>query len=276
MIELMTKDNKIQILIERLNFPEGPAVDSVGNIWFVEQQGGDLVRFSVENKITRYPTNGSPNGIAIDTYDHVWFCDSQNNCISVFEPKRESTRIVCDNVNGTPLDKPNDLAFDDSGNLIFTCPGNSRYEPTGYVCALVKGKAKKIAEHKYFPNGLAFTAAGKELIIAETYKHRLWKGKWNSTSATWLDVAPWVEVGGPIGPDGMAFDENNNLYVAVFGQQRIKVISPQGIIIEEILLPGRNPTNCAFLRNGGLIVTEAERGELLWVDNKIKGISLCR
>lgn len=264
------EENRIQILIEGLNFPEGPAVDSMGNIWFVEQQGGDIVRFSVKNKIKRYPTDGSPNGIAIDMYDNVWFCDSKNNCISVFEPKRENIRIVCGSVNGKPFDKPNDLAFDDAGNLLFTCPGNSRYEPTGYVCAFANGKAKKIAEQKYFPNGLAFTADGKELIIAETYKHRLWKGKWDSTSATWLEAAPWVEVGGPIGPDGMAFDRNHNLYVAVFGQQRIKVISPQGVIIEEVLLPGKNPTNCAFLKNGGLIVTEAERGELLWIDNKIK------
>lgn len=270
------KESKIKVLIEGLDFPEGPAVDSFGNIWLVEQQGGNIIRFSVDNKITRYPTNGSPNGIAIDAHDYIWFCDSKNNCISVLEPKKKSIKVVCDEVNGKPLDKPNDLAFDDSGNLLFTCPGNSRHEPTGYVCALVKGEVKKITEGKYFPNGLAFTADGKELVIAETYKYRLWKGKWDSSSATWYEAAPWVEVGGPIGPDGMAFDENHNLHVAIFGQQKIKVISPQGIIIEEVFLPGKNPTNCAFLVKGGLIVTEAERGELLWIDNSIKGIPLYR
>ena len=35
-----------------------------------------------------------------------------------------------------PLFKPNDLAFDAVGNLIFTCPDDSRTEPTGYVAIL--------------------------------------------------------------------------------------------------------------------------------------------
>jgi sugar lactone lactonase YvrE len=39
-------------------------------------------------------------------------------------------------VEGRPLNEPNDLAFDRRGNLIFTCPGNSRQEPTGDVCCL--------------------------------------------------------------------------------------------------------------------------------------------
>ena len=38
------------------------------------------------------------------------------------------------------------------------------------------------------------------------------------------------------------------------------------------ILPGKNPTSCFFLMNGGLIVTEAERGELLWIYNKTTGL----
>jgi len=267
----MNKKHKIQILIEELNFPEGPAVDSKGNIWFVEQKAGNIVCLSKQNILKRYSTNGSPNGIAIDKNDNIWYCDSGNNCISVYYPDTAHFEVKCSHAEGKPLDKPNDLTFDKNGNVLFTCPGNSRYEPTGYLCVMTDEQVKVVTRQKYFPNGLAFTSDGKELIIAETYKHRLWKGKWDPNSLEWFNEAPWVEVGGPIGPDGMAFDQNNNLHVAVFGQQRLKVISPDGVIIEEIFLPGKNPTNCAFLPEGGLIVTEAERGELLWIDNKVKG-----
>ena len=47
--------------------------------------------------------------------------------------------------------------------------------------------------------------------------------------------------------------------------QKIKEVNNEGTVIMEITLPGANPTNCAFDFQGELrlIVTEAERGELL-------------
>ena len=262
--------------MQGLVFPEGPAVDSKGNIWFVELKGGNLGCLSPDQTFKRFPVaNGSPNGIAIDRRDHIWFCDSTNNCVSRLNPETLKIDTVCSGINGQPLHQPCDLAFDRQGTLVFTCHNNSRQEPTGYVCAWSPDDGiKKISDGKFFPNGLVFTSDGKELIIAETYKYRLWKGKWDAKSKTWYDEHPWVEAGGPIGPDGMAFSKDGDLYVAVYGRKTIKVISPQGIIIDEIELPGQNPTNCAFLPDGGLIVTEAERGELLKIDNRKKGMNL--
>ncbi|WP_080903529.1 SMP-30/gluconolactonase/LRE family protein [Parabacteroides sp. Marseille-P3160] len=263
-----------KVLLNGLDFPEGPAIDSQGTIWLVELKGGNLLCFTSEQEIKRYPVNGGPNGIAIDRMDNIWFCDSKNNCISRFDQQTKNIEVVCSTVEEEPLNQPNDLAFDLSGNLLFTCPGNSRQEPTGYACVLSKGIVRKITEQKFFPNGLAFTPDGKELVVAETYRHRIWKGKWDAVSCRWTEEAPWVEVGGPVGPDGMAFDSDGNLYVAVFGKQAVKVVSPEGQIIEEIPLPGKNPTNCAFLPTGGLLVTETERGELVWIENGVKGCPL--
>lgn len=265
---------KIKILADKLNFPEGPAVDSLGNIWFVEVKGGNLTCLNTKQELRRYSTKGAPNGIAIDNKDNIWFCDSKNNCISVFNPTSEKIKVVCTEVDGKPLNQPNDLAFDEKGNLLFTCPGNSRQVPDGYICVYSRGEVKKISEHKYFPNGLAFTKDGKKLIFAETYKYRLWKGEWDATTCSLSKESPWLEVGGPIGPDGMAFGEDGKLYVAVFGQSAIKIVSSKAVLDGQISLLGKNPTNCAFLPKGGLLVTETERGELLFVDNQIKGIPL--
>lgn len=264
----------IKTILKGLDFPEGPAVDSQGNLWLVELKGGNLVCLKTGGEVKHYPVNGGPNGIAIDCRDHIWFCDSKNNCISRFNRQTEKIETIYTEVEGVPLDQPNDLAFDRAGNLLFTCPGNSRQVPTGYACVFSKGKGKKITGGKSFPNGLAFTPGGSELVMAETYRYRLWKGTWEADACNWTEEAPWVEVGGPVGPDGMAFDAEGNLYVAVFGKQAVKVVSPEGKIIEEIPLPGKNPTNCAFHPEGGLLVTETERGELLWIENGIKGCPL--
>ncbi len=82
-----------------------------------------------------------------------------------FETATARVHSVVGSVDGHDLDAPNDLAFDAAGNLLFTCPGNSRQQPTGYVCCLsATGNVRVIAAELLFPNGLAFTAGRHSLV----------------------------------------------------------------------------------------------------------------
>lgn len=258
----------IEVIADGLKFPEGPAFGPDGSLWAVELQGAYLVRYK-NGKLNRYHVGGKPNGIAIDQPGMIWFCDSGENAVRRFDPHTEKTDVMVSHIDGVELSQPNDLAFDNDGNLLFTCPGNSRTEPTGYVCVWKPDHpVKKIIDGKYFPNGLAFTNNGKDLVFAETYSHQLWKGQWDTRNCEWLNGRVWCKVGGPDGPggpDGMAFDDNGNLYVAVYGTAEIRVVDPSGEVTDKITLEGLNPTNCAFdpFNRNELIVTEAERGELL-------------
>ena len=248
-----------------LRFPEGPAFGSDGSLWVVELGGGSLVQIK-NGSIKKYDVGGKPNGIAFDYCGKLWFCDAGLNQIRCFDSETEQTTVMVSEVNNHALDGPNDLAFDTSGNLIFTCPGNSRNAATGYICVRTpNGEVKKIAEQLYFPNGLAFSPITGELIIAETYRQRLWKGDWNSEKCEWTNASVFATTNGPTGPDGMAFDGHGNLYVAVYGTGKVNVYNREGMLSNEIILPGNNPTNCAFdlTTKLGLVVTEAERGELL-------------
>jgi gluconolactonase len=270
---------KIDTLISDLQFPEGPAFAPDGSLWLVELKGGSLIHYK-EGIIRRIEVGGAPNGIAIDSEGRIWFCDSALNAIRCYIPKMQKVKTIVSHVGREILNKPNDLAFDRAGNLVFTCPGESRKEPTGVVCVLSKeGRVKKIATGKYFPNGLAFTDNGKKLIIAETYKHRLWTGDWDSEKAAWSMEKLFCDIGGPNGPggpDGMAFDEEGNLYVAVYGTGSLRMTDKDGMFIKEFKLPGANPTNCAFDPSGilGLVVTEAATGRLLSMKLNKKGITL--
>ena len=82
----------------------------------------------------------------------------------------------------------------------------------------------------------------------------------------WSNPRIFAETGGNIGPDGMAFGDDGNLYVAVFGGGAVKIVSPEGKIAGEIKLEGQNPSNCAFIPGGGLLITETEKSQLLLVD----------
>ncbi len=253
-----------QLLAEGLDFPEGPAFDRRGRLWFVELKAGRLA-FLENGKITRVPVGGEPNGIAIDARDRIVFCDAGNRAIRRYDPATGETTVLADQVDGEPLFKPNDLAFDAAGNLVFTCPGDSRAEPTGYVCVLTPaGSTRRVVSGFYFPNGLAFSADGNHLVVAETRRQRIWRGRWDAERALWLAPRPWASVGGTIGPDGMAFGADGRLYVAIYSGGAVKIVAPDGEVEESIPIPGANPTNCAFDPAGsrGLVVSEAEQGRL--------------
>lgn len=252
-----------RLLAEGLRFPEGPAFDSSGALWCVEMQGGCLVRWR-GGAIERFETRGAPNGLAISGDGSVWFCASQQGSIRRWDGVSCST--MCNAVDGEPLSQPNDLCFDHTGNLLFTCPGYSRTQPVGYVCCLSPdGSVRKIADGMYFPNGLAVLDGGSTLVIAETYSHRLWKGCWDSQSCSWSSAEPWCVAGGPVGPDGLALGPDGLLYVAVYGQRAVRVVESDGSVVGSIQTPGANPTNLAFDPSGrsGLVLTEAEQG-CLW------------
>ena len=267
---------KVELLAEGLDFPEGPAFAPHGELWCVEVMGGNLVRWS-ERGLERFATGGAPNGLAFDRHGLAWFCDAAQCAIRTFNPTTRQYQTVADSIDGQPLFKPNDLAFDARGNLLFTCPGDSRYEPTGYVCCLsTSGELTKIADQLYFPNGLAVVDEGCGLVVAETFQRRLWKGLWDAGARNWIEPQPFADVSAVPGPDGMALGADGLLYVAVFRSGQLKAFSAAGELVKAFDLPGKNPTNAAFdpTNQLGMVVTEAEKGLLLSLPEVGPGVNL--
>ena len=271
------RDRAARVLARGLSFPEGPLFDAEGHLWCVEMKGGGLARLDRTGQLTRFATGGAPNGLALDTTGGIWFCDSEQNEIRRLDPATGACESIVGSVNGHNLDKPNDLAFDAAGNLVFTCPGNSREAPTGYVCCLAPaGDCTVIADGLYFPNGLAFAGDGA-LIVAETRKQRLWRGDWDALQRHWIAPAVLCATGGaPIGPDGLAIDITGRLHAAIYGASMVEVFGADGARLGALTTPGANPSNCAFDPTGalGLVVTETERGELLSFSADMAGLPL--
>lgn len=258
---------EISILADNLKFPEGPVVTPDGHIYFVELLGGVITEYHRETQtLTKYSVGGAPNGLlAIDNQTLV-FCDSKHNAIRSLDLKTGKTTTLVNQIDNVPLRAPNDLIRDSDGNILFTCPGGSQNEPIGYMCVLNKdNQVSVIAENLYFPNGLLLVNDEKNIIINETWQHRLLIGDWNKKTLKIESIKPFYTIGGIAEPDGLALSKDNFVYAAVYNTGMVWVFDIVGQLLKQIKLPANCPTNLCFDDNGnlGLLVTEAEKGLLL-------------
>ena len=274
----MPKNKTYEILLSDLKFPEAPFFDPEGNLWFVEIKGGTLSKWNGKD-LQRYPVGGTPNGAVIDQSGMIWFCDSERGEIRRFNPIDETFVTLCDSTSSGPLSRPNDLIFDSYGNLLFSDHADGRTEPLSTICVLPKGakQAQVIQNRLFFTNGLAFRADGRTLLFAETYKQQLWISDWDSKNLVLKNVKVFSKAGeGPWGPDGIAFDEKENLYVAIFNEGLINIYDKNGSLLNHLKCSGKRPTSCCFDFHGryGLVITEAAKGEISCFYNQKNGLKL--
>lgn len=257
----------VSILAQGLKFPEGPVVTNQGRIFCVELLGGAITEYlRDEKKLKRYEVGGAPNGMVVLDDDTLVFCDAKNNSIRSLDLRSGDTKTLAKTVDGKPLNAPNDLIIDRDGNILFTCPGGSQKNPVGYMCVLTpKGDVKVIAKDMYFPNGLLLINDEKNIIINETWQHRLVIGDWDKDALEIKNMKPFYDIGGVAEPDGLTLSKDNLIYAAVYNTGMVWVFDTSGQLKDQIKLPGNCPTNLYFdyFGNLGLIVTEAEKGLLL-------------
>ena len=253
-------------VVDGLEFPEGPAWDGKGTLYFSDCYGKAVYQVTPEGAsvflagTTEPLTFQKTNGLAVGPDGGLYACEFEQGAILRISPEKK-VEVYAAGYQGKKFNRPNDLAFDAHGNLYFTDPHKySRDNPDGVVYQIDKEKREvvPVAEGLGFPNGIIFSPDGKQLYIAESAFHRVLR----------FDVLPdgkldnktvFAEMPGG-DPDGMNFDSEGNLYVAHFGGSAIHVFSSDGSTKRIIRAPGSKPSNVEFagedLRT--LYVTENE------------------
>jgi gluconolactonase len=266
--------------------PEGPAYDGQGNLAvsncasdFVTQfnsegQSKILWRASADEKEFSFKKT---NGMTYFEDGSLFICDFHRNAVIRIAPdgKQEMYAEACD---GVPLRGPNDLAFDPHGHLYFTDPPGSNAEQLIGCVYRVERDTKKVirvADGMAFPNGLAFSADGRRLYVAESYLYRVLSFD-VSEDGSLSNRAVFCQLPDGFIPDGMNFDVAGNLWVAVVGPGKVAVIAPDGTLIETIQLPGTDATNLEFgdLDLKSLYVTLADTGQLFKIRVNHAGLPL--
>lgn len=264
--------------------PEGPAYN--GKVLFVSNTQGDTISvIQKEGKAVGFQksndkfTFGRTNGLAFFEDGTLFACDFERKAILQIYPDGR-TEMYADKCEDVGFKGPNDLAFDPAGNLYFTDPaGSDLKNPIGCVYRVAKGSRKvtRVAEGMAFPNGIAFSADGKTLYLAESGTFRVLRARVKADGGLEKSELFCQLPDGHI-PDGMNFDQAGNLYVATMGPGLVTVLDREGKTIRTIKLPGSDVTNVEFGDKDykTLYITEAKRGEVYKIEVEIGGLPLFR
>jgi gluconolactonase len=258
------------VLASGFESPEGPSFDRHGVLHFVDWDAQIIYRVTLDGKVSPLVnTAGVPTGSKFHRNGHLFVADGDRGILDI--SPEGIIRVAASEWQGQRFRGPNDLVFASNGDLYFTDPkGSDPEHPIGNVLVLRQdGRVERFAGGFQFPNGIVFSDDGHTLYLAETFPNHILVFELDENGHE-RSRQVFAKLEGGLGPDGMAFGQDGNLYVAHFGKGVVAVINPAGRVIAELPAVGMKPTNVAFWESN-LYVTEVEKGQVVRLDIGVKG-----
>lgn len=253
--------------------PEGPSFDRHGVLHFVDWDARIVYQVTSAGVVKPFVhTGGVPTGSKFHRNGHLFVADGD---LGILDISPDGTvRVAASEWQGQPFRGPNDLIFASNGDLYFTDPkGSDAEHATGNVFILRHdGRVEWFASGFQFPNGIVLSDDERTLYLAETFPARIWAFELDEHGYE-RSRRVFAQLEGGLGPDGMAFGRDGNLYVAHFDKGVVAVVNPQGQVIAELPAGGMKPTNVAF-GGSSLYVTEVEKGQVVRLDIGVEGQTL--
>lgn len=171
---------------------------------------------------------------------------------------------------------PNDLIIDSRQNVYFTDQGQTGMtDQTGKVYRLSpEGKLDTLVENGVSPNGLVLSNDERFLYVAMTRSNQVWRLPLHADGTT-SKVGVFFQSFGNVGPDGLALDEEGNLFICHPSLGSVFVVDTHGVPKARIEsgTRGINLTNCCF---GGhehktLYITDSLEGNIQKVEWHCRG-----
>jgi uncharacterized protein (TIGR03437 family) len=210
----------------QLEFPAGIAVDPGGNVYVADRDAAVVRCISASGAISTYAGTGVPGysgdggraasaqlsgplGVAIDVNGNLYVADAGNNVVRKISANGTIATVAGNGVPGftadsvqatvTSLNSPEGVAVDASGNL--------------YIADTVNDRVRMVS-----PTGVVSTVAGTGLSA-------VYGSIWDNTgvSTTTGDGGP-ATAAAVVLPTDVALDSAGNLYIADYGNGRIRQV----------------------------------------------------
>lgn len=150
-----------------------------------------------------------------------------------------------DPVEGT-LMNPDDIAFDEEGNLFITDSIGAQdpyWKPQGRLIRIdgSSTEATVLARELPAPNGIAFTPAFDGLWVSQNTGNRIDYFRLDRKGQNVLSAHPAIHAdGGTSQVDSAAVDADGNLYIALHNRPAILVYNPHGELVTTSTIPTEN------------------------------------
>jgi len=266
-----------ELIASGLKFPEGPIAMDDGSVVLVEIARQTLSRVTPDGKIEVIAElGGGPNGAAIGPDGACYVCnnggfewhdrdgllfpgeapaDYSGGRIERVDLKTGEVTELYREVDGNPLNGPNDIVFDSHGGFWFTDLGKTRgrikdrgglyyAKPDGSMC-------KEVIFGLEAPNGVGLSPDEKTVYYADTTPGRLWAFDVVSPGEVAPQEGPLPArlIGSPEGLnffDSLAVDAEGNVCVATIFNGGITSFKPDGSGYEHFPFDDLITTNICF------------------------------
>lgn len=255
--------NKLELLCDIKNIlGEGPYYDyRNGNISFIDIVGKKLFILDKNKKIKEVTFN-EKIGAAIPIKDSNGFIVFGETKLFLYQNDeiKEYKDISSIVSNGM---RCNDAKADREGRIWFsTMVDDGISMPHGGLYTIIDDKIMCMQETK-LGNGLAWNKDNTKFYFNDSIEHKVFIYDYDINTGLISNRKVLSEIDGI--PDGMAIDDNDNLFIAIWGGNRIEVRdSISGKILDIINIPTNLVTSCTFSGENydELIITTASLSEL--------------
>ncbi len=237
---------------------EGPGCDAAGNVYVVNlKKNGDIAKVTPDGKtevFVELPGKSVGNGIVFDKKGMMYVADYTEHNILKIDPKTKKIEVFA---HDATMNQPNDLALAPDGTLYASDPNWDK--GTGQLWKIgTDGKATKIASDMGTTNGIDVSPDGKTLYVNESVQRNVWSCPIKEDGT--LGEKKLVKKFDDHGFDGMRCDVDGNLYITRYGKGTVVKLSPDGKVLKEIDVLGKQPSNICFGGPDGrtAYVTEVE------------------
>ncbi len=247
---------------------DGLALDERGNLFAANyRQAGSIGRITSDGTASIWctldevaPIEGrrpQANGVRLGRFGRLIVADAGGGRLLRISPDGGSAEVLADRFAGSRFTSIKDVALDKALNIYFTDSGDaSSAEPAGSVYRFdTSNRLTQLASDLAFPNGIGITPNQKQLCVAESEHHRILiydlspDGELENRRV--LIDFPSEDEGGVRReghrPEGLVFDENARLYVAMSTTGVINVVDvTSGELIRHYAAGGDGVTSCHF------------------------------
>jgi gluconolactonase len=243
---------EVERVAEGFQFVEGPAKTPDGSIYFTDIPAESIHRLKPDGEVELFlKPSGFANGLMYGGSGQLLACQMDGRLVSIDLSSKQIT-VLADSFNGKRFNACNDLVIDKQGGIYFTDPRYRAPEPwpqekEAFYYRSSAGDVTRLGDDLRAPNGIILSPDEQKLYVIPSLQRQMMVYDVTSPGviANARVFCELEQVGSETdgGGDGLAIDEQGNLYIT--SAAGVQVFAADGNLLGIIKVP-EQPANCAF------------------------------